>query len=308
MKSDVCTLFEGDYHYGVGALANSLYKHGYRGVIWAGYRGSLPPWAKQIERCDKYSEYHVAEGCVIRFVRLSTSIHFANYKPNFMLDLWTNYCLDTEAFFYFDPDIVIKTRWSFYEEWVSRGVALCEDMVYARMSSDHPIRLSWVDFAQSKGYDCHRRLDRYFNSGFIGVRKDLQSVLSVWQDLTEQLPSIGVDLNTFMPGDRSHSFYAVDQDTLNLSAMVTQHPLSTIGPEGMDFSGGGFTMSHAFGVKPWRKQFARSAISGFAPTLPDKQFLANTRTPINLYSPARRAQMQINVRSGAALGRFIRKS
>jgi hypothetical protein len=56
--------------------------------------------------------------------------------------------------------------------------------------------------------------------------------------------------------------------------MCCDTPISEIGPEGMDFIPGGFTMSHAFGQpKPWRKQFVRSALKGQGPSLADKGVL-----------------------------------
>jgi hypothetical protein len=48
MKIGVFTLYEGSYHKGVAALANSLIRAGFAGPFFAGYRDSIPDWARRI--------------------------------------------------------------------------------------------------------------------------------------------------------------------------------------------------------------------------------------------------------------------
>ena len=304
----VCTLFEGHYHYGLGALVNSLYQHGFRNVVWAGYRGAMPPWAKPLSTQEGYQEFSVGEGCVIRFVPLQPDVHFANYKPDFMLRLFEeNPTL--HGLFYFDPDIVVRCRWSFYEEWISYGVAIVQEITNGAMPSNHPIRMKWLSFAESLGLKVHRDLNQYFNSGFIGVARRFQSCLLHWQALLAGVARQNVNMQGFMPGDRTNPFYGIDQDTLNLMAMTTEHPLSTIGPEGMDFVPGGFTMSHAVGApKPWNKRMTLSALDGRGPNAADHAYWSHTQTPIRLYLERTMFWKKLDLLCGKAAGRVISRT
>ena len=64
--SVICTLFEGDYHLGLGALINSLHARGFRGDLYAGLRGELPPWTRsQAQQNGSGWSYRVDEGLTI---------------------------------------------------------------------------------------------------------------------------------------------------------------------------------------------------------------------------------------------------
>jgi hypothetical protein len=304
MRLGVCTLFEGNYHYGLGALVNSLHASGFKGCIWAGYRGDLPPWALPLRTVEGHGIYSVSEDCEIRFVPVQTKWHLTNYKPVFMLQVFD--CdPGLQGLVYIDPDITIRCGWDFVRDWVSFGVALVEDITNGTMPADHPIRRKWAQFSTRLGMTGKRNLTRYYNGGFVGVSRNHQSCLHLWKRLIEELPGEGINLAGFMAAGREHPFGATDQDTLNLMAMTTEEPLSTIGPEGMDFVPGGFTMTHGVGSpKPWNKHMIAQALDGRRPSPADHAFFKNVTSPITLYSPLQLRFKKLKLRCAAAIGRL----
>src|SRR5215471_19273144 len=81
----VFALFDGDYDLGFGALVNSLFKYGFRGLVYAGYRGGLPAWAGSAGETAGFHQYDVGDSCAIRFVKVEFAGHLTNHKPAFML-------------------------------------------------------------------------------------------------------------------------------------------------------------------------------------------------------------------------------
>ena len=309
MNSAICTLFEGHYHLGVGALANSLYAQGFRGTIYVGYRGSLPLWVANTKGLDCPVEYSPVEGLTLRFIPLTTQRHFTNYKPDFMLQLWEKQCPEAEALFYFDPDIVVRCRWSFFEEWANCGVGLCQEITMSDMPADHPFRAVWRKLAESMGYPIHRNLSRLYNGGFVAVNIHNRSFLDVWNKLLDAAEKTGVPLENLSLNDATHPFNVPDQMCLNIAAMIADVPLSTVGPEEMDFLPGGSYMSHATCTpKPWRKQFALSALQGIPPSRPEKAFWQRTQFPIRLFSKPTLIVKQFDLRLASAVSRFIRRN
>lgn len=308
MKSAVCTLFEGNYHFGVGALANSLYAHGFRGTIYAGYRGALPQWIAGAKTTDGFTEFSPAEDLVLRFIPLATKFHLTNFKPDFMRSLWQQHCPQAESLFYFDPDITVICRWSFFEDWVQAGVALCADINPA-MPTNHPLRDAWKRFYQPLGVNFRREPDLYFNGGFLGLNRRHEEFLDCWQRLQELMsPEIG-GLQNVNVRDRTYLFHKTDQDALNVATMVCESPISPMGQDGMDFQfgGGGYVMSHAAGgSKPWNKQFLIDLfLHGSAPSRTDRIFFRYVKVPIRVFSPGGRVSKLFYVLSASFLGRFM---
>jgi hypothetical protein len=309
IEAALCTLFEKDYHFGVGALTNSLYSHGFRGVMWAGYRGKLPSWAESAKPAKNYRELSIGESCKIRFVELDTPKHFGFYKPDFMWQILQEHAPEIDAVFYFDPDIVNKGNWDFYQRWVQRGIAICGDCWYLVPAND-PRRLAWQEFAESQGFICERHLDYQYNSGFVGVHRNHRNFLALWQKLIEAGAEQKVtNLSNLYNDDYTggYPYFYGDQTYMNLALMLSTEPLSTIGPEAMDFLPGGTIMSHAIGpVKPWRKKLIQSALDGRAPIPTDKLYWQHSQAPIQLYSERKIKQQQFALRVASAIGRFIR--
>ena len=299
----VCTLFEGDFHFGLAALINSLVRYAYRGTIAVGYRGALPPWLDQLKPLDANGSYEVCPGVRIEFIPQDTPMHFTYFKPQFLLHL-IGERRGYKYIYYFDPDIVIACAWAFYEQWVGHGVALCED-VNAVMPENHPRRCEWKQMVAPLGLQNPRPLRSYYNGGFIGLPASCSGFLHRWQEATQLAISRGLDLRDFAIGDRTNPFNKGDQDALNIAAMYTEHPLTTLGPAGMGFVHGEAAMYHAIGApKPWRKNMLLSAIRGVPPTAADKAYVANTAHPIRPYSSLGRARRRTECKLGAALGRF----
>jgi hypothetical protein len=315
MNSSVCTLFEGNYHYGVAALTNSLYHHGFKGSVYAGYRGSLPKWADHSKEDPLLfwpgaRTLQVAKGLTLHLLPISTEYHLTNYKPNFMLRLWEGPAKDADMIAYFDPDIVVKCKWSFFENWMSHGVALVHEIIANDMPATHPLRKEWEKVI----YKCNRKptreLSSYINGGFCGVSKENIEFLHVWKEIFDT----GVNYFNLSPDqwnheyDRTFIFYAQDQDTINITAMCSQSPISEMGPDGMDFIRGGWVMSHALGrLKPWQKIFLFSAILGNPPTSAERGYWANVSGPISLYSKMLVSIKNSSIKIAAFVSRFYRR-
>jgi hypothetical protein len=303
-KAAACTLFEGDYHLGLAALVNSLAQAGFQGTFWAGYRGALPPWLHQLKALDAPGEYMVGEHIRLVFVPVEARIHFTNYKPQFMLELLANRASEYEYIWYFDPDITVRCGWSFFATWQRYGIALCQDMMYIPFAETDLLRQQWAEIATAMGLGKPRPLIQHFNAGMVGVAAEHTSFLQLWKRLIDQTAEMGYDLTGFLPGTRELPLHATDQDALNIAAMYTEHPLSTMGPEAMGFVNGGFTMYHAVVRKPWRGSLIGSALSGYPASDAIKYFFTQVSSPIRAYSPWRLRGKKLACKVAGFIGRF----
>ncbi len=307
----ICTLFEGDYHLGLAAFINSLVRAGYKGTVWAGYRGALPPWVRQLMRIDgaNADEFRVTDDIRIAFLKLTTGIHLTNYKPEFMLNLLKNEASECKYLWYFDPDIFINGSWFFFQEWQNHGIALCQEIVDNIFPADAPLRRQWIKLAAGIGLTEPHLLDRYYNGGMVGLPAAEAGFLETWNSLMGLAGSMGYDLRRLGHGGRDLPFDMSDQDALNIAAMYAKCPLSTLGPQGMGFIfGASMAMYHTVGPKPWRGSFLLRALKGLPPSGAMKCFLAHADEPIRAYSPMHLLAKRLACSLASGIGRFYRRS
>lgn len=304
----VCTLWEKDFHKGLGTLVNSLVRSGYRGRVWAGYRGELPAWASGgVTTGDLYS-VPAGKDVEIVFVKVSAPIHFSQYKAVLMNQVMTDLMPEAEGIFYFDPDMFILGSWTYFERWVRFGVAGCEDCSYP-LNATHPLVRSWQQYAERLGKTTWNFPGASLNSGLVGVTRSTLSFLSVWQEL---LDAIDRDFNTgghLKSNSRTELFYATDQDAFTLAASISTHPISWIGEDGMAFERGEWLTLHAYSPKPWRRRVIRDwIVEGHKPDSALRLYWSLAAGPIQVEPASRIRNHRWLIKLVALLSRFYKRT
>lgn len=322
MVAAICTLFEGHYHYGVATLSNSLYKEGFRGIIYVGYRGDLPTWVLKgkKESIGKWKESIVLvpiEGLKLIFLKLSTHYSLTNYKPDFMLELWEGPAKETDALFYFDPDIVLNDSWISFEQWVNCGVAVCED-INSPLQEFHPRRVGWRTYFKVFNIDLKFVNQIYVNGGFIGLLKNDISFLKLWIQIQEKMgQSIGgLESSIFSKQAVEGTVFKLyeykifsksDQDALNATIEAYNGTISYFGKEGMGFEMGHTTMYHALGGnKPWLMNYLNKVFQGSPPRVLDTVYWNSTKHPIMAHSNFEIFKTKLKIGIAKIIGRFYK--
>jgi hypothetical protein len=320
MKCVVCTLFERHYHFGVAAFVNSLCKSGFKGTIYAGFRGPLPPWAESGAKIQSngHSLLEVTPDVRIIFVPIKTPAHLTNYKPDFMLQVEALAAAETDAILYCDPDLLINIEWEYITDWISCGVAVCED-VNSPMPKHHPTRVGWRRFFKQHGHDLQYASTSYANGGFVGLTWNYRKILPLWQEFMVHIAKllgsgniVGIEGGQMLSGlyGFADCFSKTDQDALNAIIEASPDiPFSFLGQEAMGFRGGRTILPHALGnPKPWNRPYVRLALKGTPPAKVDKIYWSMVEGPLRPYSASQISSARGQIAVAASMGRFIRRS
>lgn len=295
----VCTLFERDYDRGAAALINSLERAGFAGTMVCGYRGSPPSWAGQISRLKDIT---------VQFMEMDGQDHLAYRKARILQEVIREGGSAIESVYYFDPDIVIKCPWTVLRRWAADGIALVED-VNGNVPSRHPMRLQWRDWMQAHHIPVERELDRYFNSGFIGLPPSMLRVLDLWQAIMDEAKDHLGSLNSLKNKTTDGLFFHGDQDHLNMALEACSIPLNAAGPEAMDFTHGGLLLSHAVGTpKPWQTRPLAQALHGRPPSVPHRTFLEFMGGPLAVLPTRQASRLRIETKLAGFVGRLYRRA
>jgi len=282
----ITTLAEDNYFLGFAALLNSIITNGTDvDKVIVGYRGELPGWLKSdLQFTSRGLKLQLNNRVTVEFIFLNGNFHMVHEKPNWLFYLITVLEPNADEFYFFDSDIVVMNRMSFFSEWVKHGLAVCED-VNSEMCSDHPIRMKWKEIANSNHISVKNVIHKYFNSGFLGWRKEANDFILDWKKSFELMSQKVSDLGRFRQLDRTYPVISANQDSLNLAIMITSTQISSFGTDAMGFTHGTMLMSHPIGIKPWDKNYFLDFFKGIPPRIGDIHFwqsLANG--PLTPYS------------------------
>lgn len=293
----ICTLFEGDHHVGAGALLNSVARSGHGGPVVLGHRGEPPPWFPTAQEMLPNR---------LLSVPIESDRHLAYLKPWILRRAMDETGADAVA--YADPDVVVKCPAEVLQRWCRDGLALVQD-VNNPLPDRHPYRLRWRDHLADLGYDDCRPLDVQYNSGFVGLPRDLVGLLDLWQQMIDAVIAHNDRADVIKVGDANALFHSTDQDALNMALMVSEAPINDAGPDGMDFDRTGLLLSHAIGTpKPWQTTPLRRAISGHAPSAAHRAFWEYVGEPVPVLEPRRVGRARRALRAQSALTRFYRRT
>ena len=321
-KVAICTLFEGRYHLGVGALVNSLVANRFHGQIFVGYRGELPAWVEKSDipidwSWEGMSAMKISKEIDLFFLPLTTDYHFTNYKPNFMLELWDGPAVNAEEMYYVDPDIVFRIDWSAMKLWIEAGVALCAD-INSPMTENHPKRIKWREYFADYGLNLKFKTETYVNGGFVGLNRSEIQFLEIWKKIQESMahrigglsksslhgePMADSEKTMFSP------FGKTDQDALNAAVEAFEGRTSILGREAMGFENSSAILPHALGQpKPWDKNYLNTALQGFRPKQIDKDYWTFASDPIPVFSKSKLRWKKITLGIAIFVGRFYQRN
>jgi hypothetical protein len=301
MGAAVTTLLEaGRYEEGLAALLNSLVAAGFQGRVWCGIRGEVPAWLAPAE-----VKRRVGDDIEIRTVSPATTRHLSYHKADF-IRLVGESEPEADSLVYLDPDIVVKCEWSFVERWASSGIAVVADMK-APMPRSSPIRKDWLALCETLGVTVPQSttpLDMYCNAGFVGLSRDCYGFLELWSALIHAALA-GRD----NPRRAVESRPGRDQDLFNIALMGWADRASVMGPDAMDYIGGGDALSHANmrPSKPWDGGFIRSALLGRPPGRADRQYLRYRGGPFDPPARGKMRRQMLSYKIARAIGTVVKR-
>ena len=305
----VCTLAEGNYFYGVAALANSLVTAGFRGSILVGYRGDRPSWLEGLEKDLKVDAYLVTPEVRLEFIELPGTWHLSNQKPHFMMQIFFEVVPNAELVYFFDTDVVITCGWSTFARWAREGVVVALDMADTYMSPHHVYRRAWKALAATINRPC-RDFTGYVNGGCVGINRQFVEFVAVWALLMEELERDKADMTKMKNWTGRREFARMDQDVLNTTIMATETPIALLGAEAMGwFPATGEVMVHAMlHKKPWVRNYILDALRGFPPDHINHTYWQFVEGPIRPFGEWQLRRKKAALKIARAIGLFRRRS